>query len=129
MREYNYPFAELIGLLTVNQIKEIKKPSRNLKEDIQKISHDIDSVITERDLKLSSDFIRLLIYLSQMDVYIWHAQEMMDSNPENYLEILKLKHQMNGFRNQLKAKISEYVGEANTHTNLSTDGLNWEISL
>ncbi len=127
--EFNYPFTELIGALTVRQIKEVKKPNPTLKEDIQKISHDLDTLIKDKDLKLSAEFIRLVIYLAEMDCHIWYCQEQMDEHPDKYSEWLTLKHQINGYRNQVKARISEYVGDSNSHTNLSPDGLNWNLSL
>jgi len=128
--EFNYPFAELIGALTVRQIKEVKKPRNEvLLDDIQKISHDLDTLIKDKDLKLSAEFIRLVIYLAEMDCFIWACQDQMDEHPDKYSEWLTLKHQINGFRNQIKGKIAEYVGDSNTHTNNSSDGLKWELSI
>ncbi len=128
-REFNYPFAELIGALTVRQIKEVKKPNPILKDEIQKISHDLDTLIGEKNLKLSAEFIRLVIYLAEMDCHIWYCQDQMDEHPDKYDEWLRMKHQINGLRNQVKGKISDYVGDSNGHTNNSLDGLKWEISI
>ncbi len=127
--EYNYPFSELIGALTIKQIKEVKKPDKDLLEDIQKITHDIDSIIEEKDLKLSAELIRLVIYLAQMDCHIWTCQDQMDEHPDDYDKHLRMKHQINGFRNQIKNKISVYTGDTIGHSNDSPDGLSWEISI
>ncbi len=130
MREYNYPLTELIGLLTVNQIKEVKLPkNETLKSDIQKISTDIDILIGERNIELSARLIKLIIYLAQMDLHIWYCKDQMAEHPDKYDEYLRMAHQINGFRNQVKNAIAEYVFDTKGHTNTSPDGLNWEISL
>ena len=122
--EYNYPLTELIGLLTVNQIKEVLLPKNEvLKSDIQKISHDVDRLIKERDLKLSARFVRLVIYLAQLDLHIWYCKDQMAEHPADYTHYLVKAHQINGIRNKVKNLISQYAGDSAKHTNDTPDGL------
>lgn len=128
--EYNYPFTELIGLLTVNQIKEVLLPKdETLNSDIQKISHDIDTLIGEKNIELSARLIRLIIALAQLDLHIWVCKERMAEYPDNLHDYHWKAHQINGLRNRIKNLISEEVGDSKVHTNDSKDGLEWEISL
>ncbi len=128
--EYNYPFTELVGLLTVNQIKEVLLPKNEaLKSDIQKIEHDVDTLINEKGLKLSARFVRLVIYLAQLDLHIWYCKDQMAEHPTEYTHYMTKAHQVNGIRNKVKNLISEYAGDSPKHTNDSPDGLDWELSI
>lgn len=130
MREYNYSFAELIGTAGVNQIKECLLPKNNkVSIDLQKITKDLDTIIAEKDLKLSAQLIRLVIGLAQTDLHIWHCKDQMSEHPDKYDYYLKLAHQINGIRNQIKNMISAYAGDSKEHTNDSIDGLEWKISI
>ena len=98
-----------------------------------KICHDIDLLIQEQDVKLTSRLIRILIVIAQMNVHIWHNKDSMQEKPEQYSELLKLSHQLNGLRNQMKNLLLEEAGEKEKsaiRTNFNTDGLEgWSISL
>lgn len=126
--EYNYPFTELIGLETVNQIKEVLLKA-DLRQDFLHISNDIDTLIKEKDLKLSAKFIRLVICLAQLDLHIWYCKDQMAEHPDKYTSYLIKAHQINGLRNKIKNLISEYAGDSKGHTNDSPDGLDWGISI
>ncbi len=128
--EYNYPFTELVGLLTVNQIKEVLLPkSETLKADIRKIEHDVDTLIQDKGAQLSARFVRLVIYLAQLDLHIWYCKDQMAEHPDKYTGYMVKAHQINGIRNKVKNLISQYVGDSTKHTNESPDGLDWELSL
>ncbi len=66
-RKFLPAFAELIDRLTVNQIKEVLLPdiSNSVAGEMETLCHDIDLLIKERELPLSSRFIRIVIALSQ----------------------------------------------------------------
>lgn len=134
-RLFLLPFAELIDRLTVDQIKEVLLPdqSTNIANEMKEICHDLDMLIKEKNIHLTSRLIRLLILVSQMNVHIWYNKDKMQDNPDQYMELLKLAHQLNGLRNQMKNLLLEEVGDkdkSSIRTNFNTDGLEgWEISL
>jgi hypothetical protein len=134
-RQYLPPFAELIDSLTINQIKEVLLPAQkeSFAGEMKKISHDIDLIIEERDLKLSARLIRIIIAIAQMNVHIWYNKDRMQNEPDKYMDLLKLAHQLNGVRNRMKNILLEEAGDREKSarkTNYNTDGLKgWEISI
>ncbi len=132
-REYLPSFAELIDALSIDQIKEmlLDAQKRRAGEDIEKITHDIDLVINEIDLKLTARLIRIIVALAQLNVHIWYNKDKMPTCPDEYNELLKLAHQLNGTRNRLKNTLLAEVGDKSARkTNFNTDGLKgWDISI
>ncbi len=134
-RQYVPPLAELIDSLTIYQIKEVMIPEQkeSLAEEIGKIAHDIDLIVKERGLKLSARLIRIIIAIAQMNLFIWHNKDEMQKDPEKYMDLLKLAHQLNGVRNRMKNILLEEVGDKGKSarkTNYNTDGLEgWDISI
>lgn len=128
-------FAELVDRVTVNQIKEVLLPEikHAIEEEMDKLCHDIDLLIEERNIKLSSRYIRIIIALSQMNLHIWYLKDRMQLESGRYEELLKLAHQLNGIRNQLKNMLLEESKDkekSDQRTNFNTDGLKgWEISI
>lgn len=128
-------FADLIDQLTIDQIKEVLKPENkdSYAGEMKKIAHDIDMLIEEKQLKLSARMIRIIIALAQLNLHIWNRKDKMQQDSEHYSDLLKLSHQLNGLRNQMKNLILEEAGykEASARkTNFNTDGLeDWKISI
>jgi hypothetical protein len=134
-RQFLPPFGELLDRLTVDQIKEVLIPAQaaDCANEMARISHDLDLLIAQQGIKLSSRLIRMIIVIAQMNVHIWHNKDRMAEAPDRYLEHLKLAHQLNGLRNQVKNLLLEEVGDrekSGQRTNFNTDGLEgWSISL
>lgn len=134
-RHFLPSFAELIDRLTVDQIKEVllQNRSEEMSKEIQAICQDIDIMIEQKQISISSRFIRIIVILAQMNVHIWNNKDKMKSEPEKYNEHLKLAHQLNGLRNQMKNLLLEESGErdkSSERTNFDTDGLeDWNLSL
>ena len=134
-RQFLPSFAELIDRLTVDQIKEVLLTDRSeeMAKEIKAICQDIDVLINQKHIKLSARFIRIVVILAQMNVQIWHNKDKMKIEPEKYNEYLKLAHQLNGLRNQMKNLLLEESGEkdkSSERTNFDTDGLKgWNLSL
>jgi len=128
-------FSELLDCLTINQIKEIKlvKSRSNYAKEMRDITADLDLIIRKRKLRLSARIIRLSVVLSQINLQIWQAKENMTINPKRFNKFMKLAHQLNGIRNQVKNLIIDEVSSGNQarkKTNLNTDDLKgWQISL
>ena len=139
-RQYLPSFAELVDMLTIDQIKEVKLPElrENLRKEISELSHDINLIIEERNIHLTIRIVRIIVYLGQVNLQIWENKDKMTialnfCNEQGYLEYLKKAHQLNGIRNQLKNTLMDEVGDKESSgrkTNFNTDGLvGWDISL
>lgn len=129
------PFAELIDRLTVDQIKEVLLPigKESYAEEMRRLCHDIDLLVEERNMLISSRLLRIVVVLAQMNVHIWYLKDRMQEDGERYNEFLKLAHQLNGIRNRMKNLLLEEAGEREKsaeRSNFNTDGLKgWDISI
>lgn len=134
-RKFLLPLTELIDRLTIDQIKEVLIPEHkeNFAKEMELLCHDIDLIIEEKGLKLSSRHIRIIIAISQMNLHIWLNKDQMQKDPEKYMDLLKFSHQLNGIRNQMKNLLLEETGDREKsaeRTNFNVDGLEgWEISI
>ena len=131
------PLAELLDRLTVTQIKQalLGDNKKEFATEMQKISHDMDLIIRENDIKLTSRIVRIIIIIAQMNLHIWKNKDLMQENlgnDEEYLKLLKLAHQLNGIRNRMKNELLEIEGNQDSSqrkSNFETDNLNWEIDI
>lgn len=128
-------FADILDELTIVQIKQVMLPEGKASfiKRLDSLSHDLDLLIKEHDIKLSSKLIRIIVVLAQMNLHIWHNKEKLHANEPEYDHHLKLAHQLNGIRNQMRNLLLEEVGEA-THaarrSNFGTDGLTgWDVEI
>jgi hypothetical protein len=137
-REFLLPLAELIDRLTIDQIKEVLLPKHkeSFAQEIEKVTHDIDIIIDEKGLQLSSRLLRIVIVIAQMNLHIWYNKDQMEKNPddhETYMYLLKLSHHLNGIKNRMKNLLLEETGDREKsleRTNFNIDGLQgWDISL
>jgi hypothetical protein len=132
-RQFLPTFAELIDRMTVTQIKLslIENGKEDFRDELRKISHDLDNIINANEIPLNSELILTFINLSQLNLHIWNNKDKMQENLDNqdiYLQLLKVSHQLNGFRNQLKNKLLEVEGitdKSQLRSNFETDGLRW----
>jgi len=131
------PLAELLDRLTVTQIKQalLGDKKKEFANEMQKISHDMDLIIEENDIRLTSKIIRIIVLISQMNLHIWKNKDLMQENLENdeeYLRLLKLAHQLNGIRNDMKNRLLDIEGNTDSSqkkSNFETDNLNWDIDI
>ena len=134
MRKFVLPAAEVIDRLAVDQIKEMLfDDNKSMTEEIEKLSHDIDMLIREKKIVLDARLMRIIMVLSQINVHIWYLKDKMQENEDQYDELLKLAHQINGVRNRMKNLLLEEFGDKDkslVRSNFDTDGLKgWEPSL
>ena len=110
-RKYLPTLSELIDRLSIVQLKEvfISEHKDEYSQEIGDILHDIQLLLNQNDDKITSETIRAIVVLSQMNLHIWH-------NESNYRKGIKdgnnleLTHGINGIRNTAKNKIQEIVG-------------------
>jgi len=131
--------AELIDRMSVTQIKLAlqKKSKESCVAEIRKLEHDIDLIIQSSNITLDARFIRIIIVLSQMNLHIWHNKDKMQDKlskdkEKEYLDLLKLAHQLNGFRNRMKnalLEVEEIRDQSQIRSNFETDGLDWDIDI
>lgn len=125
-------FADLIDNLTVQQIKEVfdHKNISQFEKEISDLTHDINIDINNYDVCFDSDIVMLIISLSQINLFIWMEKEKMTTDKDNYYEHLKLSHQLNGIRNQIRNRITEEINhqQSDIKTNINIEGLKcWKI--
>ncbi len=134
-RKFLTPFAELVDRLAVDQIKEVllKDGKESYAEEMRILMHDIDLVIQEKDIRLNARILRIVIALAQMNLHIWSLKDRMQGDAERYDEFLRLAHQLNGIRNQMKNLLLEEAGErekSKERSNTNVDGLKgWDVSI
>ena len=129
-RKYLPTLAELVDRLSIAQLKEnfITEHKDEYKQEIQDILHDIQLLLDDAE-PLTSETIRAIVVLSQMNLHIWH-------NESNYRKGIKdgnnleLTHGLNGIRNTAKNKIQEVVGVRKDYKIdcLAAEFKDWEIS-
>ena len=130
-RKYLPTLSELIDRLSICQLKEvfISGHKEEYAKEIEDITHDIDILLKESEGKITSETIRAIVVLSQMNLHIWH-------NESNYRKgikdgnTLELTHGLNGIRNTSKNKIQEIVGGRKDYKIdcLAAEFKDWEIS-
>jgi hypothetical protein len=130
-RKYLPTLSELIDRLSIAQLKEVKIPEHKEEyaSEISDIVHDIQLCLDEQDGIVTSEVIRAIILLSQMNAHIWHNESAVragTAGPSN----LALTHGINGIRNTAKNKIQEIVGGRKDYKIdcLAADFKDWEIS-
>ena len=130
-RKYLPTLSELIDRLSIVQLKEvfISEHKDEYSQEIGDILHDIQLLLNQNDDKITSETIRAIVVLSQMNLHIWH-------NESNYRKgirdgnNLELTHGFNGIRNTAKNKIQEIVGGRKDYKIdcLAAEFKDWEIS-
>jgi hypothetical protein len=130
-RKYLPTLSELIDRLSIVQLKEVFIPDHKEEyaKEIKDIVHDIDLCLRENNTQVTSEVIRAIVVLSQMNLHIWH-------NESNYRKGIKdgnnleLTHGLNGVRNTAKNKIQEIVGGRKDYKIdcLASEFKDWEIS-
>ena len=134
LRKYLPTFSELVDRLSIVQLKEVFIPEHKdeYSQEISDIVHDIQLCLDELahgDAHISSEIIRAIIVLSQMNLHIWH-------NESNYRRGIKegnnleLTHGLNGIRNVAKNKIQEVIGGRKDYKAdcLAAEFKDWKIS-
>ena len=94
-------------------MKEVFIPSNKkvYAREMNEISHDIDLIIEEKNIKFSSDLVRAITILSQINTHIWYNESKVRKGESQDLNLLKLTHGLNGIRNKCMNYIKFSCGE------------------
>ena len=128
-RQYLFTLGELIERLAVLQLREMILPKDRTGNaaDIARICADINTILKSKSIIADARLLRLVLLTGALNTLIW---EYKDNLGRDYNYYLKLSHQINGLRNQVKNIINTETGETSAAvTNISTDGLDFYISL
>ena len=120
---FNFTFVELVDKLTIDQIKEVllsEKESKNYASEMKQLEHDIDLIISKKEIKISGEFIRMMVLLAQVNLHVWYIKDRMIDEPDNYTELLRFAQELNGIRNHIKNLILEEAKEATPPTKRAT---------
>lgn len=130
-RKYEPPLGELIERLTIVQLRELLLNSDKYESEISVLEHDIDLIFKQKNVVPGARIIRIIFLTAQLNTLIWLYKDKMNEAPENYAEYLKLSHQLNGLRNQMKNLLMQEVDSdpSKLRTNVNTDGLEFHVSL
>jgi len=134
-RKYLPTFAELIDRMSICQLKAIFIPDNKeaYDKEIQDIQYDLDQIINEKDIKMTSELLRATSIVMLTNRYIWENESKCRSGDTQDLELLKLTHSINGVRNTAKNVISKELGERVDlkidclAAELKSDFQNWDI--
>ena len=128
-------FAELIDRLSIHQLKEIFIAEHRKKyfKEMEDISFDLNTIIKEKNVKLTGELIRAIIILSQINTHIWYNETEARKGKSQDLNLLKLTHGLNGMRSQIQNYILNIVGDTK-RMDWKTDCLaaefkDWQIGL
>lgn len=112
-RKYLPTFAELVDRLSICILKSIFIPENKqaYTKEIEDICSDIDLIIDEKNIKLSSSMIKALQVVMLSNRYIWENESKVRNGNEQDVGLLKLTHSINGVRNSAKNVISVELGE------------------
>jgi len=112
-RKWLPTFAELIDRLSIHQLKEVFIPEHKEKfaNEMSDIAHDLNQYITENDIKLTSELIRCIVALSQINEHIWYNESKARAGESQDLDLLHLTHGLNGIRSSLMNKIMVLTGQ------------------
>jgi len=127
--------AELIDRLSINQLKEIFIPEHKEKyiKDMNDICHDIDLLIKQDKIEMTSELIKAIIIIAQINAHIWNNESKARKGENQDLHLLELTHGLNGLRNKACNHILKLIGQANKQ-DWKTDCLaeefkDWDIDL
>ena len=111
-RKYLPTLSELCDRLAINALKEvfIKDHKNEYAQEIIDIKHDIDLILKENNIPITSDFIYAIIIMAQYNLHIWINESNYRKNGDKNGTDLALTHGLNSLRNHSKNIIQELIG-------------------
>lgn len=128
-------FAELLDRLSIQQIKEVRRPGSrgSSAQEMARLERAVDAEIKARRIRITGRLIRLVTALAQVNLHIWEARDAMKGKRGAFRSEMKLSHQLNAIRNQLKNALLAEAGagrSASVRTNTDREDLRgWRLSV
>ena len=130
MRKYLPTLAELIDRLSIVQLKEvfIIEHKDEYAKEIAEITHDIEEILQDEEMRLTGEDVRAIVVLSQMNLHIWQNETKYRAGTGD--GNLGLTHGLNGIRNTAKNKIQEHGGSRKDYKIdcIAAKFKDWEVS-
>jgi|TARA_R110000824_G_scaffold156770_1_gene329972 hypothetical protein len=129
-RKYLPTLAELIDRLSIIQLKEvfIIEHKDEYAKEISEITHDIEEILKDDNIRLTGKDVRAIVVLSQMNLHIWQNETKYRAGTGD--GNLGLTHGLNGIRNTAKNMIQEH-GDGRKDYKIdciAAEFKDWEIS-
>jgi hypothetical protein len=136
-RKYHLPITELIDRVTILEIKLVldNKNSKDYLNEIELIKSDLEFELNKKQIILNTKIVQTLIALGQMNLHIWYIKDQMklqQNDPLAYANNMKLAHQLNGLRNQLKNMLLVFEDKTTSsqiRSNTEMDGLEIDLGI
>jgi len=134
-RRYTHTFADLVDRLSICILKSIFIPSNKKAYDaeIQDIMHDIDLIISQKNVTLNAESVRAIQILMLSNRFIWENESKCRAGENQDFSLLKITHSINGVRNTARNVLSKEMGERLDlkvdclAAELQTDFQNWNL--
>jgi len=130
MRKYLPTLSELVDRLSILQLKEvfITNHKEEYAKEIDEITHDIEEILKDDQIRLTGKDVRAIVVLSQMNLHIWQNETKYRAGTGD--GNLGLTHGLNGIRNTAKNKIQENEGGRRDYKVdcIAAEFKDWEIS-
>ena len=124
--------ADLIDRLAISQLKEvfIVEHKKHYAKEIEDLCHDIQIILNKKDTKITTETIRAIVVLAQVNLHIWHNEADYRKGNKDGNNNLALTHGLNGIRNTAKNVIHEIMGGRKDYKVdcLAAEFKDWEIS-
>ena len=111
-RRYLPTLSELVDRLTIVQLKMIFIPEHRAEYTAERdaIEHDIDLILTDKNIVLTAREIRAIFVIMLANRFIWENESKARQGGSEQDKLLKLTHSINGVRNLAKNVLAESEG-------------------
>ena len=136
-RKVKYNLSDLIDKISIDQIKQINFENKNqlYEKSISDLIDEINQSIknNKKIYKLNATIIRIVIALSQINLFIWFLRDELKTETINFNQKMKLSHQLNSLRNNLKNMLLNKLNEPSNSlvkTNINKEDIKgWHYSI
>ncbi len=106
-------FSDLVDRLCISQMKAIfiTEHTEAYNKEVLDISHDIDILIKEKNIKFTAKMIWAILVIQLANRWIWENESKARAGGHDQDKLLSATHAINGVRNTAKNIISQELGE------------------